>query len=857
MAVGPCAVRRIVCCLVSWLVCGALYVPDVTLSVIEHVIAPATGTPFRRGFESDMGRSAAWGQSDRKGADVTGAGAMAGVRVQQPGDWTTVAFEAINPGDEPAELTASFHFRNYPTRKFTRRVWLPPRSRRITLCPLLVPEPDPAGPYELICTVMDVTTGTPRLLPDSSGMLQRSALLSGIFDPVTTVLLPESEHVVAPWEIADEASDVVIAARLAAGQTRRLTEIGRSLLPDLSLYLETMDQLVLSNDTLFSDAEMTAAVRRWLMEGGSLWVMLDRTDFDEVGRLLGNAWRCSEVGRVDLTEVELEPVQPGLIAGSKREFENPVEFVRVVLEDARVLYRCQGWPAAFVQDFGRGRVVFTTLGSRGWTRPAEVGELQGIGSLYHAEKLGVVELRELATQMFAARPQHPVIADDLRIYLAKRIGYQIVSRAPVLVILGLFVISLAASGTWLWRVGRQPQLAAVAPLLALAAALPIAVLGMTTQRAIPETVAEAQVIQVIPEHDAAHVRGGMAFYHQTPTVLEASGTGKGYFLPDASDQDGTIQEMVWRDGDQWEWPNVRVPAGVQTGRFEQTVPLDSVCRAEVTFTPRGVEGRLIGGPWKQPEDPLIVAPRTRGMVARWGSEGSFQSGPGDLLGPDQFIGSGIMSDEQQRRQELLRSVFSRRGRSEFPNEPMLLFWSDPLPIPYRFAEQARRAGVALVQVPLTLRRPEANSPITIPSTFLPYRSVAGPGGRGVAPTYRAATGEWVRATSSSDTWLRVHVPEVLLPLRVDRLRGHLQIRAPSRRLDIAGMVVEGQVEVIDSRSQPSGLIEFTIDRPELLRLDEEGSLMIGLLVSEALTAEAASAEWKVDDLQLTVEAWTE
>src|SRR6202008_3042465 len=60
-----------------------------------------------------------------------------------------------------------------------------------------------------------------------------------------------------------------------------------------------------------------------------------------------------------------EPVEPPL-----RQLERPVEFVRVQLppqEPGRDTI--DGWPVWFTRQVGRGKVVFSTLGPRGWYRP--------------------------------------------------------------------------------------------------------------------------------------------------------------------------------------------------------------------------------------------------------------------------------------------------------------------------------------------------------------------------------------------------------------------------------------------------------------------------------------------------------
>jgi hypothetical protein len=217
----------------------------------------------------------------------------------------------------------------------------------------------------------------------------------------------------------------------------------------------------------------------------------------------------------------------------------------------------------------------------------------------------------------------------------------------------------------------------------------------------------------------------------------------------------------------------------------------------------------------------------------------------------QFVSSQLLDDEQQRRQELLRSMYDRRGVTGFPHIPSLVFWSDPLPSPFHFSSEARQTGAALVQVPISLRRPPSGTEITIPSPFLPYRTAPGPGSRGVAATFRHSTGEWMGSDRGSQSWIRIRIPDVLRPLRVERLSIQLNIHAPGRRVDLA-MEENHEAVTLLSRNQPSGVLNLEVDRPELLELDEQGGLLVGILVGEAADSESSSAEWQVHDLQVTL-----
>ena len=52
-----------------------------------------------------------------------------------------------------------------------------------------------------------------------------------------------------------------------------------------------------------------------------------------------------------------------------QDHEEPVDFLRVVVDGADVRYTVDGWPAAVWLRAGRGQVLVTTLAARGWVRP--------------------------------------------------------------------------------------------------------------------------------------------------------------------------------------------------------------------------------------------------------------------------------------------------------------------------------------------------------------------------------------------------------------------------------------------------------------------------------------------------------
>lgn len=811
-----------------------------------------------------------------RGPALRAGGASGGVRTYRPGRWGVVTVEVVNPTDEPKTIEVAFHFdpepevdfgKQFSTEgelvarqrasqgtlapqyKFTRRLWLPPQTRRMAHCPIVPPDVQASGAYNAICTATDVTSGQPRAMPDASGQLQRSAILSIPVDRLVSAAFSD-------WRAESEARHegaayaALVASRLTAGHTRRIALVDQYTLPARAEDFAAIDHLLVDNLAPLHDAATLAAVQRWLLDGGRMWVMLDAVGVEAATKLLGNAFHCAEVGRVDLSEVSFQSEGSGATSDTV-EYENPIPMVRVVVDSARVLYRVEGWPAAFVQDFGKGRVVFTTINPRALLRPPSPQDQMPDNPDYQANLLARSELVELSGLLYGTMPESPLEPEELRPFLAQQIGWRIVSRTPILIILISFVGALAVAGVVTTRSGKTGRLAWIAPGIALLATLPIAGLGMTTQKSIPNTVAVGQVLPIEPGTEEINVRGTLAFYHQSPSELDAASEQGGWFLPDVPTNDQTVHEIVWDDYDRWDWRNFRVPPSVVAGPFWRATRYPGEpCRLEATFNEEGLVGRVIGGGWESFEDPLVVVPSNRGLAVTMAEDGQFVGSPDRILAPGQFVGADILGDKQRRRQELLRDMFSRAGARQFPTVPSLLFWTRPLPLPFQYDEDIQVTGDALAYGPIELQRPAAGTRVTIPHSFLPLKPVAGPGSRGVASSYQASTGEFARMRAASDTWLRAQLPPVLMPMTIDRLQIRLQINAPSRTLTIAAAQNDQLVAVREIRN-PSGEITATIEGAELLQLDATGGLRLGLLVGDSQASGDQSPEWKIDDLQIT------
>ncbi|TMQ34712.1 MAG: hypothetical protein E6K70_06190 [Planctomycetota bacterium] len=311
--------------------------------------------------------------------------------------------------------------------------------------------------------------------------------------------------------------------------------------------------------------------------------------------------------------------------------------------------------------------------------------------------------------------------------------------------------------------------------------------------------------------------------------------------------EGQTRRLVLTDLDSWHWENLALPAGVRLAPFRYTAPTGQPVTAVARFGPDGVEGKLTPGPFRDLGDALLYVPGSRKLAVHLRPDGTFTAGSQDVLAAGQFLASSVLSDRQQRRQQLYRDVLQHLGGG-LAARKVLLAWADPIDTHFTLVPNARLVGDALLVIPLRLENPARGARVTVPGPLIPYRRVITEGL--VAPTLNAHTGTAMH--------LRFQLPAEVLPLKVERARLAAKITAPSRRVTVAGRTEGGPVEIHRVES-PLDPIRVEITDERLLHLDEEGGLHLNLVVSDLLgdaqegqDGSQKIDEWTIEYLELEV-----
>ncbi len=794
-------------------------------------------------------------------------GASAGARRYRPGSWGMVEVIAANATDQAAELFAVLHFAADPTLQFGRRICVPPKSLLRSTCPIRVPETlaADAGHADIVTAEIDEGQGRERMRrPGMQAMLNSHPILLDHETPAVGMLgdfdsgyrFGDGRPYFAGPERTfsapdDPAYELVLAAKRTRGLSRRVSAFDAGEPPADPAGLEVLDVLVLSTNRLASNPSGAALVRDWVLAGGHLWIMLDDVEEETVSVVLGDAFTSTVVDRVGLTRVRIENARPDWQRSEapELELEEPVAFARVIPRGVVVTDTVDGWPAAFHQPLGAGRVFFTALGPAGWMRPTAANDPK---PKTKGDQTGFVardSLLPFANECILRRPAPGVPSAAMEPFLTSQIGYRILSRGAVAGVLAAFCAAVLVAGLGFSRAGRLEWLVWLSPLAAATTSLVFLGVAASAKRSVPPAVATLQMVVLEPGTATGHVSGLAAIYNPDACDSSMGASRGGRFFPDMTGMSGRRRRMVWTDEGAWHWENLSVPPGVRTAPLAIPLPLEETVDCRARFGPKGLEGTLGPLPFTSLSDAVISVPRQPAAAVRIRGDGSFTSEAGDVLAPGEFMSTAWLTDLKQRRRSLYQELF-RAGPT--PSRPLLYAWADAVDSGFLFP-QRNQFGSALISVAVRMERPLPGTRILVPASFIPYRSVTSPDGRNPS-AYNNTRHEWVEKKTAHTEWLRFQLPEAALPLQVEQAALRFEVKAPSRSFEIMGYA-EGRLAAVTELSHPIGAYQSVIDRPEMLRLDAEGGWLMAIRVGDDQSATRdimSQATWTIDSLQLEI-----
>lgn len=755
-----------------------------------------------------------------------------GVRRSATTSWGAFEFNLVNRTDTDRNARVLTFYKDLPDVQYGRNVWVPAHS---TLSTWMLVGPAPANLPSMYCDIqmeVDEFSGGKNqvLLPNTEERLRSRGIIYRKREPFSVILLDNdpSEGAAEAGELPQPDSPAQEALRLARvfRQTRTLSEfvqrISPAEVPPTAEAFDGIDHIIIASAGLARNLPGMIALRHWLEQGGKVWVMLDLVEPDVLAPLLGDALDFQVVDRVGLTSFRVEtqatgtqPVEPTL-----HEHDRAIDFVRVQLPPReQVRNTIDGWPAWFTRQVGRGKVVFSTLGSRGWHRPRTSRDPKSPYKNYFDLPVAADYLIPLGETLQPSDAERPFPVESLQPLLAEEIGYSVVSRGTAVLIFGAALGAWLVLGLLLRKLSRPELLGWLGPTAAVGATVVFLVLGERSRRAVPPTVAVAQIVEPVSGKDEMAVHGLLAVYRPEPGPVEAGAEQGGLFQLDALDMHDQIRQFILTDTDAWHWERLALLAEPRQAPFHITLAMENPIAALARFGPDGVEGKL-SGPLHNLSDAVLSTPMGRKLAVSIQPDGAFRAAASDILPTGQYLSGTLLTDRQQRRQDVYSAFLKEPGPSSLRGRNVLLAWSDPLDMHFDIAPGARVAGSALVVAPLRLERLAAGDRATIPGAFLPYQRIL-ENGQAVRPT--------MQPNKDIEMVLRFQLPPEVLPFKVERARFSARIDAPGRRVAVAGH--EGdRVTEVSRIENPLDPIRVEIADERLLHVDAEGGLHLTLSI---------------------------
>jgi hypothetical protein len=354
-------------------------------------------------------------------------------------------------------------------------------------------------------------------------------------------------------------------------------------------------------------------------------------------------------------------------------------------------------------------------------------------------------------------------------------------------------------------------------------------------------------VDAVDGKEEVTLHGLLAGYQPDSGAVEPGASDGGFFDADLSVTEGQTRRLILTDAGAWHWENVTLPFGVRFAPFRLTLPTAAPVSAVARFGPEGIEGKL-SGPFEDVGDALLETPNGHNLAVRLGPDGRFTARAGDALPRGDYLAGAVLTDRQQRRQDVYREFLKQPGKAVAEGRTVLLAWAKPMDVPFRFGPEPRTVGDALLVVPLRLERPAPGERITIPGPLLPYQRILG----------RAPSRPTFESTEASEMHLRFQLPPEVLPFRVERARLFARIEAPGRPVTVAGRA-GGQLVELHRVESPLDPVRVEIADERYLQLDEDGGLHLDVNFGEPAGDGARrdhllrwGQKWKIDYLELEV-----
>ncbi len=669
------------------------------------------------------------------------------------GHWTLCSSVVFNPTKSARRFLVVSSFDASPNRQFGAWVWVPAHCSRRVWVPCELSHLNRSAPSVGVHTLL----------------LGRQAGREVLYSRQVGLLMVEknAQPTVAIIGAADNQTPALVSAMLAEqGLKGGAVYASANNLPPVPQGWDGVKAVVMGAQHARLSTLQMQALRRWVLGGGRLWLQAVRVPQGFCRRLLGRSWRAVVAGRTLSARLHFIATHLNHVTVLHR----AVRMVQLIPNGMHTLMTVNGWPAVLQERFGRGRVLVCAVDGDGL-----------LNAKGRASSVLWPALRRFYQESTKLPRHHQSVAAAIGQFARAQIGYRVMRRRTVAVILGLFCVGLLVAGLWLLRCNRLEKIAWLAGGGAVAVAALLVVLGLAERQSVPATVSTVGLFQATGEDRAvkAYVAIAALSPHSRPAAIESSHGGM--LTMYMTGQRHTITRLIWSDYNHWRSRGLKLPSGsLLGGQYRGLIAVNMPQRVSAVY---GADGLELTWPRTSAvlRNKVVVGP-SGALRTVQKSSSLLAAGPAQILPAGQFIVTAVLSQQDRWRSDVLRAL----TRHEHYARPTLLAWSSRLAAPIQLAGLERHLSQSLVELPVHIQRTRPNTNVVVPWPLLQYTLSAGPGQRAPALVYDERRQQWIGHLSMpADVFVRFQLPRQILPIRLTSVKAMLDILAPGRPVRLA------------------------------------------------------------------------
>ncbi len=786
--------------------------------------------------------------AEEKSPNLSSGAGMSGIGAYVPGQWGVVSSSVQNPTAQDVDLLVVHQFDADPHVQFGTRVWVPNQSIRRVWSAVRPPDA-----YE--ADIRQINTQT--LLVDDASTTEfqldrQPGLLLGTTDSPVVALMQDYD--------GTRISPTVQAMLIGGGHSKRTRHVNPEQAPSTMAGWQAVDALVVDAAAMHFDEAQWVALRQWVLAGGRVWIFYQHDNDEAVEhmqRFLGDDWSVAIVDELPLTQFKMLGSRETLSV----QVEMPIAMTRVLASGFTVHHTVRDWPVTLEKQIGRGRVLVSTIGPRAWVKATngKTSDKSNSKTVGGSDDIGVIAtppLRDIEKLLIDQQlpASAPATADSelvqkLAPYVPTMIGYRVIGRSVVMIMLCAFLILLVIGGIMLHRKNKLEWIATIGGGAAIVAAGILLTLGLMRGREVPTTVASAQLIRVVPGQHQAIVSGVMSLFSASSDIGKVEVNNGGViWWPDTSAQANKTLRAIWTDLDRWHWDQLTLPPrAVLNATFDNVLNIEEPIVASGQFGPEGLVVDFSPGVLSDLQDPLI-ATSSGVIVPRDNGKNRYTVGPSQVVHNEQYVRSLSMTREQMRHQSVYQDLLAMSQ----PDAPTWWIWAKPVDLGFKLIENATHRDWALASVPIKFTAP-APGAARVLSPFLPYTLARSPDGASPVAIYDANNREWIAPLTPGYTiWLRFQLPDSIASAKptIDELVLTIDMDAPDRDVQLLDPISYGS-RALATVSNPRGEAKLSPEdgQASVYQIDSSGGILVGVRVTDQ-PPDAVTSQWSLQELRL-------